>query len=195
MPITELVFATHNANKVKEVQLMMPQGIQLLSLSDINLIEPIPELANTLSGNAEAKAIFVKNRQIAHCFADDTGLEVNALNGAPGVYSARYAGPECDSKANIAKLLRELNDVEDRSAQFRTVIALFLGQKRCFFEGTVPGEILREPIGEGGFGYDSIFRPIGYNKSFAEFTAEEKNRISHRGIAFKKLKDYLSETV
>jgi XTP/dITP diphosphohydrolase len=193
MLLKELVFATQNANKVAEVQLMMPKGLKLLSLSDINFFEPIPELADSLIGNAEAKAIFVKNRFKMNCFADDTGLEVNALNGAPGVFSARYAGPECDSKANITKLLRSLKDVKERSAQFRTVIVLILGKKSVFFEGTVTGEILRVPRGEGGFGYDAIFQPHGHDRSFAEFSAEEKNQISHRGIAFKKLKDYLSE--
>lgn len=193
MELKELVFATHNANKVAEVQLMMPKGIKLLSLSDIDVLDPIPELADSLQGNAEAKALFVKNRFAVHCFADDTGLEVDALKGAPGVYSARYAGPECDSIANIAKLLHELKDAKDRSAQFRTVIALFLGEQSIFFEGIIAGEILHAPKGEGGFGYDAVFKPNGDERSFAEFTAAEKNEISHRGIAFKKLKNYLSE--
>ena len=187
MALSELIFATHNANKVQEVQLMIPSEIKLLSLTDINLMDPIPELADTLTGNAEAKAQYVRNRFALDCFADDTGLEVQALGGAPGVYSARYAGEQCDASDNIAKLLRELDGITDRKAQFRTVIALFQSEKILFFEGSVSGEILKAPRGDGGFGYDSIFQPDGYSISFAEFSAEEKNRISHRGIAFRKL--------
>ena len=179
----QIVFATHNPNKLKEVQQLVPKGIQLLSLDDINCHEEIPETADTLMGNAQLKADYVTKNYGYDCFADDTGLEVTALDGAPGVYSARYAGHPRDADANMQKLLLALKDTNDRSAQFKTVITLNLKGKQHFFEGICKGTILHEKQGSGGFGYDPIFRPNGFNRSFAEMTMEEKGVISHRGRA------------
>ena len=191
MEISNLVFATHNPHKLAEIQLMMPTGLNLMGLNEIGCSTAIPETSDTLAGNAQGKALHVFEKFGLNCFADDTGLEVEALGGKPGVYSARYAGPACNSEANIEKLLQELAFCANRSAQFKTVIALCMNGEILFFEGHIRGEILSRPSGSGGFGYDPIFKPEGWNCSFAECTPEEKNRISHRGIAFRKLSAYL----
>lgn len=188
----DLVFATHNRNKLEEIRQMLPVGIHLLSLDDIGCREEIPETASTLEGNARLKAEYVRDRYGYDCFADDTGLEVEALGGAPGVYSARYAGPGADSQANTAKLLGALGASANRNARFRTVIALTEGNTCRFFEGLAEGEILTAPSGTGGFGYDPVFRPAGHNRTFAELSRDEKNEISHRGKAFRALQAYMS---
>ncbi len=187
----ELVFATHNPNKLEEIRQMLPPGICLRSLEEIGCTEDIPETAPTLEGNARLKAEYVRNRYGYDCIADDTGLEVEALGGAPGVYSARYAGPQADARANTQKLLQAMKRADRRQAQFRTVIALTEGGSCRFFEGVVKGEITEAPRGEGGFGYDPVFRPAGHDRTFAEFGTDEKNRISHRGKAFRALQAYL----
>lgn len=183
-----LVFATNNAHKLREVKQMLPHGVEIKSLSEIGCDADIPETADTLEGNAEQKARYVSERFGCDVFADDTGLEVEALGGAPGVYSARYAGPGHDSKANMARLLSEMEGKEDRRARFRTVIALIRDGKTELVEGIVNGSIATEPRGADGFGYDPVFIPDeGNGKSFAEMTAEEKNAISHRGRAMAAL--------
>ena len=187
----ELVFATHNPNKLEEIRQMLPAGICLRSLDEIGCTEEIPETAPTLEGNARLKAEYVRNRYGYDCIADDTGLEVEALGGAPGVYSARYAGPQADARANTERLLQAMKRVDRRHARFRTVIALTEGDSCRFFEGVVEGEITESPRGEGGFGYDPVFRPVGHDRTFAEFSTDEKNRISHRGKAFRALQAYL----
>ena len=192
--MNELVFATHNPNKLYEIRQMMPGGIRLLSLEDIGCREEIPETADTLEGNARIKAAHVWEHYGYDCFADDTGLEVAGLRGAPGVYSARYAGPEADAQANMQKLLSQMEAKVDRSARFRTSIALVLDGQFHFFEGTVSGQILREPRGSGGFGYDPVFMPEGYEKSFAQLPLQVKNEISHRGRAFRELSAFLHDS-
>lgn len=170
----------------------MPSHIQLLSLKDIGCEEEIPETADTIEGNALQKAHYIKEHYGYDCFADDTGLEVEALNGAPGVYSARYAGEEKDNQANMDKLLSELKDKENRSARFKTVIALILGDSEYTFPGICEGKILSEKRGEQGFGYDPVFQPSGYSTTFAEMSLSEKSEISHRGRATRKLIEFLS---
>lgn len=187
----ELVFATHNEHKVAELKEMLAGHYQLLSLTDIGCHEDIPETADTLEGNAILKAQYVWEHYDRACFADDTGLEVAALDGAPGVYSARYAGRERSSEANMQKLLHELSDKEDRSARFRTAIALINEKGTQVFEGIVNGEILHEKKGEKGFGYDPLFQPEGESLSFAEMPGKAKNAISHRGRAVHKLVEFL----
>ncbi len=187
----KLVFATHNQNKFKEVQALVPDYIELLSLTDINCHDDIPETEPTIEGNAKLKADYVREHYNLNCFADDTGLEVTALNGAPGVYSARYAGPENNADANMKKLLQSLEGMEDRSAQFKTVIALSLDTSEMLFTGICKGEIIHATKGEKGFGYDPIFQPKGYDQTFAEISSEEKGRISHRGKAIQLLLAYL----
>ena len=182
----KIVFATNNVHKLEEVAAMLPEGYELLSLKDIGCDVDIPETADTLQGNALQKACYVKEHYGLDCFADDTGLEVEALNGEPGVYSARYAGPGHDSKANMAKLLLKMQEKTNRRAQFRTVIALLLGNETYFFEGIIKGTLLEKPRGTAGFGYDPIFVPEGYNETFAEM-GDEKNEISHRARAVEKL--------
>ncbi|WP_445382446.1 non-canonical purine NTP diphosphatase [Robiginitalea sp. IMCC43444] len=191
----ELVFATHNKHKFEEVQQMLPENFLLRSLSDIGCHEPIAETADTLEGNSRIKAAYVKQTYGLDCFADDTGLEVKALNGAPGVYSARYAGEAADAGKNMQKLLEQLQGVTDRSAQFRTVITLVMGETYRTFEGRVTGSITDKPEGSGGFGYDPVFRPEGYRETFAELSLAEKNRISHRGRAFESLYAFLKTIV
>ena len=186
-----LVFATHNKNKLSEVQQLMPPAIKLLSLVDIGCNEEIPETARTLQGNALIKSRYVKSKYGYDCFADDTGLEVDYLDGAPGVYSARYAGPGKNAQDNMNKLLTELQGAADRSARFRTVISLILDGEEHLFEGVCEGVITKVPAGEKGFGYDPVFCPKGFNKTFAEMDMSEKGRISHRGRALKKLQDFL----
>ena len=183
----QLVFATHNIHKLKEVQALMPAHINLLSLTDIGCNEEIEESALTLEGNAILKANYITKHYGYDCFADDTGLEVKVLNGAPGVYSARYAGDACNPEANIRKLLADLEYSEDRSAQFRTVIALNIEGSQYLFEGVCHGVILKEKQGNGGFGYDPIFKPSGHDLSFAEMSQQAKGAISHRGEAIRRL--------
>ena len=183
----QLVFATHNIHKLKEVQALMPAHINLLSLTDIGCNEEIEESALTLEGNAILKANYITKNYGYDCFADDTGLEVKVLNGAPGVYSARYAGDACNPEANIRKLLADLEYSEDRSAQFRTVIALNIEGSQYLFEGVCHGVILKDKQGNGGFGYDPIFKPSGHDLSFAEMSQQAKGAISHRGEAIRRL--------
>lgn len=187
----KIVFATHNLNKLKEVQKIVPEGIELLSLNDINCFEEVPETQLTIKGNALQKAEFIKQHYHVDCFADDTGLEVVALNGEPGVFSARYAGPQRDSEDNIQKLLTNLQDQTNRKAQFKTVIALSLGDEMHTFTGICEGEITKEKHGDGGFGYDPVFKANGYSQTFAEISMEEKNKIGHRGKAIQQLVSFL----
>lgn len=189
----KLVFATNNLNKIKEIRELLPESLELLSLDDITCKEDIPETSPTIEGNALQKARYIKEKYGYDCFADDTGLEVEALNGAPGVYSARYAGDNKDNEANIDKLLQELKDQSNRKARFKTVIALILNGKEYSFEGICRGEILKKRLGEKGFGYDPVFMPEGYSKTFAEMELEEKSKISHRGRATQKLVEFLKE--
>lgn len=186
----KLVFATHNSHKLKELRQIFP-SLEILGLHDCNITEEIIEDGLTLEANAEIKADYVFQKTGFSCFADDTGLEVDALHGAPGVLSARYAGDGHDFSANMEKLLREMQDKENRSARFKTVICLILNGRKSFFEGVVEGEILHQPRGEEGFGYDPIFRPLNHSLSFAEMTSDEKNSISHRGRAVQKLLGFL----
>lgn len=187
----KLVFATHNQNKLKEVQQLLPDYIQLVSLSDLGMTEAIPETEETLEGNAKLKSDYIYNNYNLPCFADDTGLLVDALNGEPGVYSARYAGPHNDANANMNKLLENLKGKENRTAHFKTIISLNLTGTTLFFEGIVDGEITISRKGKGGFGYDPIFRPKGYKETFAELPLQTKNKIGHRGKAFSKLISHL----
>lgn len=187
----EIVFATNNKHKLQELRRIAGSAWNILSLADIGCDDDIPETADTLEGNAEIKARWVKERYGYDCFADDTGLMVDALGGAPGVYSARYAGPGHDSAANTAMLLKNLEGVEHRTARFRTVIALAQGSDMRLFEGVVEGEITTSPAGCGGFGYDPVFRPAGSSVTFAEMDADAKNSISHRGKATAALMKYL----
>lgn len=187
----KLVFATHNLNKLAEVQKMLPNTIELLSLQDIHCNDDIEETATTLEGNAQIKANYITEQYGYNCFADDTGLEVVALQNAPGVYSARYAGEPANAENNIQKLLTELKNISDRKAQFRTAICLNLEGKQFLFEGVCKGEILSQKQGEKGFGYDPVFKPEGSTVSFAEMSSEEKNNISHRGLAIEKLVQFL----
>ncbi|RXG15626.1 XTP/dITP diphosphohydrolase [Leeuwenhoekiella aestuarii] len=188
-----LIFATHNPNKLKEIQALMPDYIQLKSLTDIGCNEDIIEDAPTIEGNALIKARYIKEKYGFDCFADDTGLEVKSLNGAPGVYSARYAGEQKNAEDNTQKLLAELKVKTDRSAQFKTVIALILNGKERLFEGICKGSIIKEKTGDGGFGYDPVFKPEGFPLTFAEMPLSEKNKIGHRGKATQKLLDYLKK--
>ncbi len=189
----KLVFATHNKNKFTEVKEMLPKHIELLSLDDIGCSEDIAETAETIEGNAILKADYVQKKYKLNCFADDTGLEVKSLNNEPGVFSARYAGNSNDSNANIQKLLKNLEGKEDRSARFKTAIALNLDQEEIMFLGICEGEIIKELRGESGFGYDPIFQPKGYEKTFAEMTLQQKSEVGHRGKAMRQLIDYLSK--
>lgn len=188
----EIVFATNNANKLQEVQAMVPEHIKILSLKDINCLEDIPESADTLEGNAILKADHVTKKYGYNCFADDTGLEVTSLNNAPGVYSARYAGQENNSENNMQKLLDNLLDKTDRSAQFRTAVCLNLNGKQLIFEGICTGKILSKKQGNAGFGYDPIFMPTNYTISFAEMDMSTKGTISHRGLAIQQLVSFLN---
>ena len=190
-----LVFATNNKHKLEEVRDILGSEVEVLSLSDIGCNDDIPETADTLQGNALIKARHIYNKYNVSCFADDTGLEVEALNGAPGVLSARYAGDGHDSEANMQKLLQNLTGESNRNAQFRTVIALIIDGKEMLFDGIVKGIITETRMGDSGFGYDPIFIPEGYNESFAQMGSDEKNSISHRYRATKKLNDYLKENL
>jgi XTP/dITP diphosphohydrolase len=190
----KLVFATNNLNKLAEVQEMLPNSIELLSLKDINCFDEIEETAITLAGNAKLKANYITQKFGYNCFADDTGLEVEGLEGKPGVYSARFAGEPSNSEKNMQKLLSGLEHKTNRKARFRTAICLNIDKNQYLFEGICKGEILIKKQGEKGFGYDPIFKPDGYNTSFAEMSSEEKNKISHRGIAIQKLVEFLKKT-
>ena len=187
----KLVVATNNAHKLEEISAILGDEMELLSLKDINCHADIPETANTLEGNAHQKAMYIYENYGMDCFADDTGLEVDALNGAPGVFSARYAGDGHDSEANMQKLLKELKGKENRKAQFRTAICLIMEGKEYLFEGIVKGEIIAEKRGGAGFGYDPIFVPEGYEQTFAELGNDIKNTISHRARAVEKLCKFL----
>ena len=187
----KIVFASNNKNKILEIQSMLPESIQIVSLESIGCLEEIPETSETIEGNAILKANYVTQNYGFDCFADDTGLEVEALNGEPGVYSARYAGEHRNADDNMNKLLNELADKTNRSAQFKTVIALNLKGKQYLFEGIASGEIITKKIGLGGFGYDPIFKPTNYDETFAQLSLEVKNEISHRGKATKTLIEFL----
>ena len=189
----KLVFATNNKHKLQEVRDIVGDRVEVLSLSDINCTDDIPETADTLQGNALIKARHIYAKYGLDCFADDTGLEVEALDGAPGVYSARYAGEECDSGANMQKLLQNLTGETNRNAQFRTVIALIIRGEEKLFNGIVKGTIATEKKGDSGFGYDPIFIPEGHSESFAQMSSEMKNSMSHRFRATLQLGDYLKE--
>ncbi|WP_299537382.1 non-canonical purine NTP diphosphatase [Ulvibacterium sp.] len=188
-----IVFATHNPNKIKEVLHALPKHIEILSLADIDCTEEIPETGQTLEENALLKAQYVFDNYGYPCFADDTGLIVDALDGAPGVYSARYAGAHKNADENMAKLLSEMKKKPNRSARFKTVIALFLNGEQKLFTGKVEGEIIHEKKGEQGFGYDPIFKPANFDQTFAELPLSVKNQIGHRGKAVGKLVDYLKK--
>lgn len=187
----KLVFATNNKNKIKEIKQLLNNSLELLSLEDIGCLEDIPETADTIEGNAVQKAQYVYEKYGYNCFADDTGLEIDALNGEPGVYSARYAGEQKSAEDNMMKVLTKLQGLENRSARFKTVIALIIDGKVTCFEGVVEGEITKERSGKEGFGYDPIFKPKGHDVSYAEMSLELKNEISHRAIATKKLIQFL----
>lgn len=188
----KIVFATNNPNKLKEVQALIPEHITLLSLADIGCYEDIPETQSSIEGNAIQKAEYVKTHYNYDCFADDTGLEVEALNGDPGVYSARYAGAQRNAEDNITKLLFELENKTYRTAQFKTVVALHLNGRLQTFTGICKGEITEEKQGKQGFGYDPIFKAEGYQKTFAEISLAEKNKIGHRGKAVAQLIAFLT---
>lgn len=189
----KLVFATNNRHKLDEVRAIVGNRVEVLSLNDIGCHDDIPETADTLQGNALIKARYIHEKFGVDCFADDTGLEVEALDGAPGVYSARYAGEECDSEANMQKLLQNLTGKSNRNAQFRTVIALIIKGEEKLFNGIVKGTITEEKRGDSGFGYDPVFIPEGFSESFAQMSGDMKNSISHRYRATLELSNYLKE--
>ena len=188
----KLVFATNNKNKIKEIKQLLNNSLELLSLEDISCLEDIPETADTIEGNAIQKAQYVYEKYGYNCFADDTGLEIQALNGEPGVYSARYAGEQKDPEKNMNKVLEKLENVSNRNARFKTVIALIIDGEISCFEGVVDGKITKEKSGSEGFGYDPIFMPNGYNKTYSEMSLDVKNTMSHRAIATLKLIEYLN---
>ena len=187
----KLVFATANQNKTKEIQALIPASIEILGLTDILCSEEIPETSPTIEGNAAQKAFYVYGKYHKNCFADDTGLEIEGLNGRPGVLSARYAGESKNADDNMDKILSEMTGMTNRKGRFKTVISLVIDGKELQFEGIVEGQILNEKRGSKGFGYDPIFLPDGHNRSFAEMDAVEKNKISHRALAVNKLVEYL----
>lgn len=187
----ELVFATNNIHKINEIRSLLNDSFKILSLAEIGFTGEIPEDSSTLEGNASQKAWFIRHKFGINCFADDTGLEVEALNGEPGVYSARYAGAGRSFSDNMTKLLEKMSEINHRNARFRTVISLVTGDQEIQFEGVVRGEILRERRGIQGFGYDPVFRPEGCELTFAEMDLEQKNKISHRGRAFNQMVSYL----
>lgn len=188
----QLIFATANKNKILEIAPLIHRGIKLISLNEIGCMEEIPETSDTIEGNASQKARYVYEKYGRNCFADDTGLEIEALGGRPGVRSARYAGEARSAEENMNKVLQEMKNISNRTARFKTVISLIIDGREKQFEGLVKGTILTEKRGEKGFGYDPIFMPDEYDISFAEMTLEEKNKISHRAIAVKKLAEYLN---
>jgi XTP/dITP diphosphohydrolase len=188
----ELVFATNNKNKIEEVRPLLKKDIKLVSLKEIGCHEELPETGNTLEINASQKAKYVFDKYHVNCFADDTGLEIESLDGRPGVYSARYAGEERNAERNMEKVLKELENATNRSACFKTTISLIINGQELLFEGKVNGAISSAKQGAKGFGYDPIFIPDGFKKSFAEMTLEEKNTISHRALAVRKLTQFLN---
>ena len=191
-----LLFASQNRHKIEEIKPLLPPYIEVLSLSEVKYFEEIPETSPTLEGNALQKAQFIFEKFQMPCFADDTGLEIEALEGRPGVYSARYAGEDKSADDNIQKILRELEGVENRSAVFKTVIALVgVSDKPILFEGIVKGSITKDKRGSNGFGYDPVFMPEGYSKTFAQMSLEEKNKLSHRSRAVKKFAEWLGNRV
>ena len=192
MKIKKIVFATGNPNKLKEVKSAI-NSFDVIGLNDIKITEEIPETGKLIKENALQKAKYVYEKTALNCFSDDTGLEVEALDNRPGVYSAMYAGVDCNAEDNMKKVLKELSGLNNRKAQFKTVIALILDGKEYFFDGTVKGEIMKEKSGSDGFGYDPIFKPLGYKKTFAQMPLILKNKISHRGIAVKKLVAFLNQ--
>lgn len=189
----KLIFASQNLNKIAEIKLILPRKIKLLGLNDIGCTEEIPETAATIEGNAILKAEYIAKKYNCNCFADDSGLEVDSLNGEPGVYSARYAGIPKNDGNNIQKLLENLENVANRNANFKTVICLIIQEKKWLFTGIINGTITREPRGTNGFGYDPVFIPRNYNCTFAELSIQEKSAISHRGIAVSKMIDFLNQ--
>ena len=191
MKVKKIVFATGNPYKLKEIKSAI-NSFEIVGLKDLGITEEIPETGDTLKKNALQKAKYVYEKTGLDCFSDDTGLEIEALDYRPGVYSAMYAGSDCNAENNMRKVLEELGEAPNRNAQFKTVIALILQGKEYFFEGVVKGEILKEKKGKDGFGYDPIFRPIGYKESFAEMSIDQKNEISHRGLAVNKLIKFLA---
>ena len=188
----KIVFATNNANKIKEIQSLLPSTIEIISLESIGCHEEIPETADTIEGNSILKANYVTQKYGYDCFADDTGLEVEVLNNEPGVYSARYAGPQCLAEDNMKLLLKNLENKENRKAQFKTVITLNIKGEQLLFTGIAKGEITQNKSGNQGFGYDPIFRPENFQETFAEMSSELKNKISHRGKATQLLISYLN---
>jgi XTP/dITP diphosphohydrolase len=192
MKVKKIVFATGNPNKLKEIKSAI-NNFEIIGLKDLGITEEIPETGDTLKKNALQKAKYVYDKTGLDCFSDDTGLEIEALNYRPGVYSAMYAGPDCNAENNMQKVLKALEESPNRNAQFKTVIALILKGEEYYFEGVVSGVILKEKSGKGGFGYDPIFKPVGYKESFAEMSIAQKNEISHRGLAVKKLVKFLAE--
>jgi XTP/dITP diphosphohydrolase len=191
----KLVFATNNQHKLHEIKQLIGSSIQLLSLADIDCNDDIPENQKTIEGNASEKAFYIWNKYQINCFADDTGLEIEALNGEPGVYSARYAGEEKSPEKNIELVLQKLTKINNRKARFKTIISLVINGEEVQFEGIVDGKILEEKRGQSGFGYDPIFQPDESSFSFAEMPLAEKNKISHRGRATQKLVDYLNQLI
>jgi XTP/dITP diphosphohydrolase len=189
--MNKICFVTGNKNKLREVQSLL-SNYKIVSLNDLNFLEDIPETENTIQGNAELKARFINNKFSIDCFSDDTGLFIDSLDGNPGVKSARYAGDNCNSDENIDLVLKNLKNISNRNASFRTVICLIKNNNTYLFEGVVNGKITEERVGNDGFGYDPIFIPEGYHKSFSELTIDEKNAISHRGIAVNKLVNFLN---
>lgn len=189
----KLVFASNNKNKIAEIQQLLPSTITILSLEDIGCLEEIPETASTIEGNAILKANYITQKYGYNCFADDTGLEIDALNGAPGVYSARYAGEQKNADDNMNKVLEALENISNRNAHFKTVIALNINQEQHLFTGIAKGKIIQEKIGSHGFGYDPIFQPKEIEKTFAELTMEEKSRYSHRAKAVQLLVTFLEK--
>ena len=189
----EIIFATGNLHKLEEAQAIVGSDIKLITPKELGFTDDIPETGTTLKANAIQKAQHLWQKFSQNCFADDTGLEIDALNGAPGVYSARYAGADRDSQKNMEKVLADMEGKEERNAAFKTVVALILNGEVYTFEGALNGTITQEAEGEKGFGYDPIFRPTGYDKNLAEISPDEKNRISHRGIAMRQLSDFLQK--
>tara|TARA_B100001939_G_scaffold318477_1_gene305920 strand:- start:274 stop:861 length:588 start_codon:yes stop_codon:yes gene_type:complete len=187
----QIVFSTHNENKLNEIKKILSDNFKILGLSDLNFDDEIIESGKTLAQNADIKASYINKLYNVDCFADDTGLEINSLNGEPGVYSARYAGDECSSEKNIEKVLNSLSNKNCRKAVFKTVICLVFSNEKYFFEGKVYGSISSKRMGKQGFGYDPIFIPNGFNKTFSQMSMDEKNKISHRAIAVEKLSKFL----
>ncbi len=189
----KIVFATNNQHKLAEIRQALSDKHEILSLSDLDFSEDIPETQNTIEGNASQKSFFIYDRFKVNCFSDDTGLEIEALGGEPGVYSARYAGEQASFEDNMNKVLKNMQGENNRKARFKTVISLIIDGKEHQFEGICSGEILTERQGKDGFGYDPIFRPDGYEQTFAEMSTQLKNKISHRGLAVQKLIDFLAQ--